>query len=183
VAILAVALAFAWAFLPQSAAAQEARDPLISPQTGERGSRFQIVGQFGWTPGEQVTINIGFTTVDPFGFAGPFPYEQHVTVLRDGTWSFPVVLNDALGVPLAGDPGYLVVHAASPSKTATNAFVYTVGGRTPAGAEEVANLGFGPHFGNPALPLGMALFALGIGGLLVISGELRRRGEPAVSGR
>ena len=67
------------------------------------------------------------------------------------------------------------MRAESPSKTATNAFVYTVGGRTPVGAEQIADLGFGPAFGNVALPLSMALFALGIGALLVVSGELRRR--------
>jgi hypothetical protein len=166
-----------WALFPQIASAQEERDPLIEPPGGEQGSRFQIVGQFGWTPGEEVDISIGFAAADPFAFAGPFPYEQHVTVLRDGTWSFPVVLNDALGLPLASDPGYLVVKAESPSKSATNAFVYTVNGRTPVGAEQVANLGFGPHIGNTALPLGMALFALGIGALLVVSGEMRRRVE------
>jgi hypothetical protein len=175
--ILAFVLALAWALSPQMASAQEERDPLISPQAGERGSRFQIVGQFGWTPGERVDLSIGFVEADPFAFAGPFPYEQEVTVLRDGTWSFPVVLNDTLGLPLGGDPGYLVVRAESPSKTATNAFVYTVNGRTPAGAEEIANLGFGPSFGNPALPLAAALFAMGIGGLLVASGAMRRRAD------
>ena len=179
--ILAVASAFAWALFPQMTSAQEDRDPLIAPAAGERGSRFQIVGQFGWTPGEEVDIGIGFVAADPFTFAGPFPYQQHVTVLRDGTWSFPVVLNDDLGLPLTTEPGYLVVHAESPSKSATNAFVYTVDGRTPAGAEQIAHLGFGPHIGNPALPLGVALFALGIGALLVVSGEMRRREEEAAA--
>jgi len=173
--ILAFVLAFAWAISPHTALAQEERDPLISPAAGERGSRFQIVGQFGWTPGERVDLSIGFVEADPFGFSGPFPYEQAVTVLRDGTWSFPVVLNDALGLPLTSEPGYLVVRAESPSKTATNAFVYTVDGRTPVGAEQIADLGFGPQFHDAALPLGIALFALGTGGLLVVSGEMRRR--------
>jgi hypothetical protein len=175
--VCAVTLALGLALIPQTTFAQESRDPLISPPAGERGSRFQIVGQFGWTPGEQVDIGIAFAAADPFGFEGPFPVEQQVTVLRDGTWSFPVVLNDALGLPLAGDPGYLVVRAESPSKSATNAFVYTVNGRTPTGAEEVAHLGFGPSIGNTALPLGVALFGAGIGVLLVVSGELRRREE------
>ncbi|MEX2226150.1 MAG: hypothetical protein WEB52_06855 [Dehalococcoidia bacterium] len=173
--ILAFVFALSWAFSPHMASAQEERDPLISPQVGERGSRFQIVGQFGWTPGEQVALSIGFVQAQPFAFDGPFAFEQEVTVLRDGTWSFPVVLNDALGLPLAGDPGYVVVRAQSPSKTATNAFVYTVDGRTPVGAEQIADLGFGPGFANVALPLGIALFALGIGSLLIVSGELRRR--------
>ncbi len=173
--ILAFVLAFAWALFPHTTSAQEARDPLISPAAGEPGSRFQIVGQFGWTPGETVELSIGFVEADPFAFTGPFPYAQEVTVLRDGTWSSPVVLNDALGLPLASEPGYLVVRAESPSKTATNAFVYTVGGRTPVGAEQIADLGFGPQFPDAAVPLGIALFALGIGGLLVASGELRRR--------
>jgi hypothetical protein len=177
VTILALASALAWALIPQMASAQEDRDPLIAPAAGERGSRFQIVGQFGWTPGEEVDITIGFVAADPFTFAGPFPYEQHVTVLRDGTWSFPVVLNDALGLPIESEPGYLVVRAESPSKTATNAFVYTVEGRTPVGAEQIAHLGFGPDIGNTALPLGIALFGLGIGALLVVSGEMRRREE------
>jgi len=173
--ILAFLFASAWALAPQTASAQEGRDPLISPAAGELGSRFQIVGQFGWTPGEQVELSIGFTEVDPFTFSGPFPYQQRVTVLRDGTWSFPVVLNTALGLPLADLPGYLVVRAESPSKTATNAFVYTVAGRTPVGAEQIADLGFGPQFRDAALPLGIALFALGTGALLVTSGEMRRR--------
>lgn len=175
VAVLTLALACSWALLPRAALAQDDRDPLISPPAGERGSRFQIVGQFGWHPGEQVAIRIGFVTAAPFAFNGPFPYEQHVTVLRDGTWSFPVVLNDALGLPLASEPGFLVVRAESPSRTATNAFVYTVNGRAPAGAGEVANLGFGPALGNPALPLGIGLFALGVGALLLVSGEMRLR--------
>jgi hypothetical protein len=71
--ILALAFAFGWALLPQTASGQESRDPLISPQVGERESRFQIVGQFGWTPGEDVSIRIGFAQADPFTFAGPFP--------------------------------------------------------------------------------------------------------------
>jgi hypothetical protein len=179
--ILAFSLALSLALFPRIASAQEERDPLISPQVGERGSRFQIVGQFGWVPGETVNIEIGFVEADPFAFAGPFPYRQQVTVLRDGTWSFPVVLNDSLGLPLAGDPGYLVVRTESPSKTATNAFVYTVGGRTPVGAEQIAHLGFGPSFGNLALPLGAALFALSVGALLIVSGELRRREDAAAA--
>jgi hypothetical protein len=89
------------------------------------------------------------------------------------------VLNESLGLPLESEPGYLVVQAESASKMATNAFVYTVGGRTPSGAEQVANLGFGPDIGNTAIPLGIALFGLGVGALLVVGGEMRRREEVA----
>lgn len=175
--ILAVASALLFALAPQTTSAQESRDPLISPQVGEAGSRFQIVGQFGWTPGEQVTLRLGFAQSDPFAFAGPFPFEQQVTVLRDGTWSFPVVLNDSLGLPLLADPGYVVVQATSPTKNATNAFVYSVGGATPQGAEQIADLGFGPNIENAAIPIAVSLFGLGVGGLLVVSGEMRRRWE------
>lgn len=126
-------------------------------------------------PGEPVTIELAFTVSDPLTYAGPFPYRQQVTVLRDGTWSFPIVLTDDLGLPLGNQPGFIVVRATSPSKTAQNAFVYTVGGRAVAGAEAIADLGFGPQFADPTVPLTAGLFALGIGGLLLANGAMRRR--------
>jgi len=172
--ILAVLASFA-ALIPLTASAQGQRDPLIAPSSGEKGSRFQIVGETGWIPGEPVTIELAFTMSDPLTYAGPFPYRQQVTVLRDGTWSFPIVLTDDLGLPLGSQPGFIVVRATSPSKTAQNAFVYTVGGRAVAGAEAIADLGFGPEVGDPTVPLTAALFALGAGGLLLTSGAMRRR--------
>lgn len=158
-----------------AAAQQDARDPQISPQEGDRGSRFQVVGLSGWTPGETVTVRIAYTAGDPFTFTGPFPVEATVTVLRDGTWSFPVVLTDALlGEPLPDTPGFIVVRAESPTKVGTNAFIYSPGGRRPALTNVVASLGFGPAPGLAA-SLVVALFSGATGSLLVASGLLRRR--------
>lgn len=174
-ALAVVALASLWAHSSGTAHAQEARDPLIDPPEGGNGSRFQVVGQFGWTPGETVMLGVGFAPADPFGFTGPFPFEREVTVLRDGTWSFPVVVNDdLLGRPPGDTPGYLVVRAASPSKTATNAYIYTVNGTRPAGAEQIADLGFGPGAASATAALTIAMFAAGTGALIVASGYGRR---------
>lgn len=157
-----------------AAAQQDARDPQISPQEGDRGSRFQVVGLSGWTPGETVTVRIAYTSGDPFAFTGPFAVEETVTVLRDGTWSFPVVLTDALlGAPLPDTPGFIVVRAESPTKSGTNAFIYSPGGRRPALTSVVASLGFGPGPGL-GIALAAALFAGATGSLLVVSGLLRR---------
>lgn len=146
------------------------------PDEGGNGSRFQVVGQFGWTPGETVTISLAFTQTDPLGYAGPFERERQVTVLRDGTWSFPVnVSNDLLSRPLDDIPGYIVVRAQSPTKTAVNAFIFSPGGRRPVGAEAIADLGFGPPRPDPTVAATLALFLAGIGGLLVASGAIRRR--------
>ncbi len=172
---LTVALACAWGFSARAALAQQPRDPLIVPQAGTLGSRFQIVGQFGWTPGETVTIRLGFTTsADPLTYAGPFYHERRATVLRDGTWSFPInVPDDLFPFPLGDAPGYIVVQAQSPTKTAVNAFIYAPDGRLPAGAEKIASLGFGPQRASPAFVVTAALFALATGALIVVSGAAR----------
>lgn len=174
--MLAVVLAFAWALIPNAVSGQEAPDPLIDPPEGGAGSRFQIVGQSGWTAGETVTLRVGLTSADPLSFTGPFPFEQDVTVLRDGTWSFPISVNDALlGAPLGTTPGYIVVQAASPTRTATNFYVFTVNGGRPMDADTIAPLGFGPPDASPVLVLTLALFGLGTGALVVISGATRLR--------
>ena len=176
-ALCAVALAFAWALPLRVASGQESIDPLISPQDGADGSRFQVVGQAGWTPGETVTIRLGFATADPLTFSGPFPFQREVTVLRDGTWSFPVNVNDDLfGTPLGDQPGYIVVRAESPAKTAQNAFIFTVNGSRPAGADIIAALGFGPGGGGATVATTAALFAAATGALVLVSG-IRRRAQ------
>jgi hypothetical protein len=160
------------AFVISHASAQEG-DPLIVPPEGEPGSRFQIVGQLGWIPGESVSIAFAFSEAPPAdpvpaaAFTGP----QQVTVLRDGTWSFPVVLNEQLfGRPL-DTPGFIVVRAESPSRTAHNTFILTVGGRRPVGTPPLSGLGLGP--GHPLGLPALALFLAGIGALLVAAGSLR----------
>lgn len=177
----AVALALAYAFAPGRASAQDPLDPLISPLEGGDGSRFQIVGQFGWTPGETVALGLGFTTSpQPLAFDGPFPFQREVTVLDDGTWSFPITVTDEALAPLTlgHEPGYIVVRAESPSKTGINAFVFTVDGERPLRAEVLAKLGFGPAAGT-AFTLTTALLAVGGGTLLVANGAMRRRTLPA----
>ncbi len=174
--VLATFCALVWAFSPGSALAQETRDPLIDPSEGSVGSRFQIVGQSGWVAGEMITLELAYTPADPLAFAGPFAFERQITVLRDGTWSFPIVVNDALlGAPLPDQPGYIVVRARSSSRTATNAYVYTVNGSRPVGAEAIAPLGFGPGAPTPGGAITIALFAAGLGVLLAVSGWWRRR--------
>lgn len=176
-ALAVFALALAWAVSPTRAHGQEGRDPLVDPPQGGEGTRFQVVGLSGWTPGETVTLRVGYVAADPLSFAGPFPFEREVTVLRDGTWSFPINVNDdLLSAPLPAMPGYIVVTAASPSKTAVNAYVYTVNGSRPAGAEAIAPLGFGPGAASPVFAVTLALFALGTGALVVVSGAWRRAG-------
>ena len=178
----AVVLAFAWAlsFSPGTASAKDS-DPLIDPPQGAAGSRFQIVGQLGWTAGATVTISYGFSDAPADdGYAGPFWNEQHATVLRDGTWSFPTVVNDhILPFPL-WRPGYIVVKAVSGDRVAINSFIYTVGGHAPAGAPPLAAFDFGPdrsgHGGVAAMT--MALFAAATGALLVVGGVFRRRAAP-----
>jgi hypothetical protein len=180
VSVCAVACAIACALSSATAFAQQPRDPLIQPQEGGDGSRFQIVGQFGWTPGETVTIRLGFTAVDPLNYGGPFYHERTATVLRDGTWSFPIAVNDDLfPFPLGDDPRYIVVEAESATKTATNAFIYAPGGREPQGAEAIAHLGFGPPRGTGIAVLTAALFLIGTGTLLVVSGGFGRQHRSA----
>ena len=174
-AVFAVACAVSYVMSPPPARAQTPRDPLIVPQQGAFGSRFQIVGQSGWTPGETVTIRFGFTATDPLSFAGPFYHERTATVLRDGSWSFPINVNDDLfPFPLGTTPMFIVVQAQSPTKTATNAFIYAPGGRLPVGAEAIAHLGFGPQHGMPAWAIAAALFLATTGALVAASGRMRR---------
>jgi hypothetical protein len=174
VAALAAALACAAISLGAAAAVQQSDDLLISPTYGAKGSRFQVVGVNGWTPGETVTLRIGFTAADPAAFAGPFPFTREITVLRDGTWSFPINVNDdLLGAPLGDTPGYLVIQATSPSNSATSAFVYAPGGQLPPGAPPLAVLGGGFATGNHAFWLALALFTGATGILVAASGRLR----------
>ena len=176
VSVAAVACAFAYALIPAAAGAQQERDPLISPAIGAEGSRFQIVGQFGWTPGEQVAVRLAFTTTpEPLAYPGPFQVEHAVTVLRDGTWSFPIVVNDELlSTPLGDAPGYIVVQAQSGPHTATNAFVLTVDGARPAGAEALVDAGFGPSLPSGGFAVAAALFAAATGALLIANGAMGR---------
>lgn len=181
-ASLCLAIACLVAFLPAVALAQQPRDPLIAPAEGGRGSRFQVVGQSGWAPGETVVLRLAFASADPLAFAGPFPVQHEVRVLADGTWSFPVSVNDTLlpgGLP--STPGFIVVLAESPSKTAQNAFVFTVNGARPAGAEAIAAAGFGLAAPGAGAGLMFALFSAGTGTLLLGSGVLRRRGAGAAA--
>ena len=172
--VAALACGFVYAFSPGRASAQGTRDPLIVPQEGGAGTLFQVVGQSGWTPGETVTLQLALTPSDPFAYTGPFYHQRQVTVLRDGTWSFPIVVNDDLfPFPLGTTPGFIVVQAVSASKTATNAFVFAPGGHEPAGASAIAHLGFGPAGAVASGVLTAALFIAATGGLLVASGALR----------
>jgi hypothetical protein len=184
--VLAVALAIAGALSLGtfgSAKAQES-DPLIDPAEGSAGSRFQIVGQVAWTPGDEVTISFGFSDVAPTAnYGGPFYNEQHVTVLRDGTWSFPTVINERLFPFPLWRPGYIVVKAQSATITAINNYVYTVEGRAPAGLPPLASLGSGPGGGSPVFALTLALFAATTGALVTLAGLMRSprnaRAEPS----
>ncbi len=173
--LLAMACALLCAQFPKLAFAQEPRDPLIDPQEGEVGARFQIVGQRGWAPGETVTITLGFTTTEPLGYPGPFHRERTVTVLRDGTWSFPIsVAADLFPFAIGDIPGYIVVRAQAPSHTAQNAYVLRADGVRPAGADVIAALGFGPGAPAPAATVALAMFAGAAGALCVAAGAFRR---------
>jgi hypothetical protein len=171
----ACAIAVFFSLSPGTLWAQE-RDPLISPSSGGAGSRFQIVGETGWTPGETVTISIGFSDIDPGEqYGGTLYHERQVVVLRDGTWSFPIVVNqDLVPFPL-WRPGFIVVKATSPTHTAVNSFVYTVEGRAPLGAPPLASLGFGPEAPSGTAAVTLALFAAATGALVIASGGIRRK--------
>ena len=173
----AIALACAWALSISTASAQSERDPLIAPGEGAAGSRFQVVGQTGWTPGETVTLEFTFADTDPGASPnGPFFHQREITVLRDGTWSFPVAVNNELFPFPLWRPGFIVVRATSGTHSATNVFAYTVEGRRPAGYPPLAELGSGPMPSPTAAVAGTAaLFAAGIGALLAASGAIRRR--------
>lgn len=173
--LTAFALACLAALPIDAALAQEPRDPLIRPVEGGKESRFQVVGQVGWTPGETVTVQLAFTRTDPLTFDGPFPVENQVTVLRDATWSFPVTLReDLFPKPLDDIPGYIVVRAVSGERVAQNAFVFSPGGTRPADAEALGLLGFGPPAVDATVGLTAALFLAATGMLVVYSGAARR---------
>jgi hypothetical protein len=176
--LLAVATACAFAVSASGVSAQE-RDPLISPGTGAAGSLFQIVGQNGWTPGETVTVSLGFSDLDSGEqYLGQMYHERQVTVLRDGTWSFPIVINnEILPFPL-WRPGFIVVKAQSATKTSFNSFIYTVEGRAPLGAPPLANLGAGPEAAPSPLLVTVMLFFAATGALLAGSGIIRRGTPP-----
>jgi hypothetical protein len=131
-----------------------------------------------------VTLDFGFADQPPAAsFAGPFHHERQVTVLRDGTWSFPVVVNDELFPFPLYRPGLIVVRAQSPTKIATNAFIYTVAGERPLGPPPLASFGFGPTAGGHATALAIALFAAGAGALIAFNGAWRRRTAPDTARR
>jgi hypothetical protein len=175
---LAVALAIVCALSFGHQASAQDGDPLIAPDEGAAGGRFQIVGQTGWTPGETVMLEFGFADVAPDSYDGPWYHAREITVLRDGTWSFPIVINEELFPFPLWRPGFIVVRASTGTHAETNTFVYTVGGRRPAGLPPLADLGFG-RGAAPDTPLLTAmLFALGIGAMFVMSGALARRGSP-----
>jgi hypothetical protein len=179
---LLLALAICWASPLSTVSAQEARDPIVDPPSGGAGSRFQIVGQSGWTPGETMRLYVSYTTSsDPLNVApsdAPLTQEFTIEVLADGTWSFPVVIDEFFaadgGASPPDTPGYLIVRAIAPSHEAVNAYVYTVRSVLPAGAEAIVSAGYGPG----ALPVSpgalFALFAGGVGALFVVSGALRK---------
>jgi hypothetical protein len=174
--VLACALACLWALPIGSSFAQQPSELLISPAQGEPGSRFQVVGQSGWTPGETVTLTFGFADLAADNtFAGATYHQRDVTVLRDGTWSFPVVVApDLLPFPL-WRPGYIVVRAASPSKTDTGNFVYTVESKLPLGTPPLSTFGFGPQPPDRTAAAALALLCAGAGALLVFAGVWRGR--------
>jgi hypothetical protein len=150
----------------------------VSPTEGSAGSRFQIVGELGWTAGETVTISFSFSDVPPAEeFDDTLYNEQTVTVLRDGTWSFPAVINNELLPFPLWRPGYIVVVAESDSQRAVASVVYSVQNERPVGAPPLAPLGFGPGNGtrpSESLMLTLAAFALATGSLLFGVGTMRR---------
>ncbi len=171
----ALAIAGALSLGTFSSAHAQQPDPLIDPGQGGVGSRFQIVGQIGWTPGDAVTISFGFSDTPPAStYDGQLYSEQHVTVLRDGTWSFPTVVNDKLFPFPLWRAGYIIVKAHSATTTAINTYVYTVDARTPAGYPPLANLGSGTVAHKPVFALSLALFAAATGALVALAGVMRR---------
>jgi hypothetical protein len=171
--VLVAALACAWAFPLKTAFANQDADLIIDPPSGGAGSRFQIVGQSGWTAGETVQLRVGFAGAgDPATFAGPFAIEQDVTVLPDATWSFPVVLNDVFfGGTTPPQPGTVVVQAESPSNEASATFAYTGVGPPPA---DVGSAGFGPKAAGARVVVLAALFAAGVGAMTLAAGGMQR---------
>ena len=169
--VLVAVLALAWALSSGTASAQQPRDLIIDPPSVAAGSRFQIVGAEGWTAGETVSLQLGFTpSPDALAFTGPFAIEEQLPVLPDGTWSFPVVVNESIfqGAP-PDTTGSIVIRATASSHSAVAVFQYT-----GPPISRVAGAGFGPGAPGAALALTLALFAAGTGALLVMSGAWRR---------
>jgi hypothetical protein len=167
----AFAVVFAYLFAAAcSGVAHAQQDTFVSPNEGSAGTRFQVVGETGWTPGETLSISFGFSDAPPGeNFAGPFYNEQPVTVLRDGTWSFPVVINRGLVPFPLWRPGYIVVKAEGATQTTITPVVYTVEGRRPVGEPPLSELGFGP-VPSEATPWAQATASLliaGAGAMLV----------------
>jgi hypothetical protein len=177
---LAGVLAIAGAALFQTATGTAQQATFVTPGEGGAGSRFQIVGEAGWAPGETITLEFTFLDAPPLegeGFAGPFYRTEQVTVLRDGTWSFPVVVNqDVLPFPL-WRPGYIAIRARGAAQTTLTLFRYTVAGQGPVGQPPLADLGFGP--GDAAGSAGLlaaVLFLAGTGALIATAGGMRYAG-------
>jgi len=181
---LAFVLAFAGAAIAHTNTGQAQQATFVSPGEGGAGSRFQIVGESGWTPGEAITLEFTFVDEPPAeaeAFAGPFYRTEQVTALRDGTWSFPVVLNEnVLPFPL-WRPGYIAILARGASQTTLTLFTYTVAGRGPEGPPPLAEFGFGPgDVTGTGVSVAVVLFLAATGALVLTAGRLRLK--PATSG-
>jgi len=81
-------------------------------------------------------------------------------------------VDDAFLLPLDRE-GFIVVRAQAPSHSAANTFKFTPNVSAVAGAQAVGKAGFGPDAGAPSIATA-ALFAAGVGVLLVLSGIARR---------
>jgi hypothetical protein len=176
-AVTALAAAYAIACATVLASAASAQEAIfVSPTEGSAGSRFQIVGEVGWTPGETITLGFGFSDAPPGdAYTGPLYNEQTLTVLRDGTWSFPVVINDELFPFPLWRPGFIVIVAEGEQQRVTTSVVYTVEEERPVGAPPLAPLGFGPnvHDSTATTLLTVALFVFASGALVAGLGRMR----------
>lgn len=177
--VLGIALVVMTALVTSRSTQARAQEPtFVSPTEGAAGSRFQLVGEAGWTAGEILTLEFTFLDAPPSdaeSFAGPFYHQEQVTVLRDGTWSFPVVINsDLFPFPL-WRPGYIAVRVLGAGQATLTLFTYTVDGRGPQGAPPLAELGFGPG-GDSHAGVWALVMLLSAGGLVVgASGVFRER--------
>ncbi len=174
---LAVVLAIAGAGRFSTTTGQAQQPTFVSPGEGGAGSRFQIVGEAGWTPGETITLEFTFVDAPPpeaEAYTGPFHRTEQVTALRDGTWSFPVVVNeDVLPFPL-WRPGYIAIRARGSTQTTLTLFRYTVAGQGPVGEPPLADLGFGPADADAGGGMmALVLFLAGTGMLATVGGWLR----------
>ena len=178
--VLVLAFACVAALVSSSSTYARAQEPtFVSPTQGAAGSRFQIVGEVGWTAGETLTLQFTFLDAPPTeaeSFAGPFYHEEQVTVLRDGTWSFPVVINSELFPFPLWRPGYIAVRAVGGGQATLTLFTYTVDGRGPQDAPPLAELGFGPgDAGAGSGVWGVVVFMVAAGLLVGAAGVFRKR--------